>query len=458
MDFDLNAALNDYQAYMCALESCSQPAASATPPTLKPASGELAKPLTSRPTTYHDLPSELIQQIGDYVPVQDVENFSTVDRRTYHAMQTRRLVYSYWQRANQAVSLASVNQLLNEMDGTLADPVQHVEPLDTLRQRLQALPEAEQGEAFKRLFAAAQRIPKHGLQIQKALMRMFRYLPWSQRLEVFDFAHALVAQREPEQDNVWPALAIGLFDFNIGSPEFIERYQAILARLPSLNVSEQAELISVLSGLLGHLHSDMTHPSQSAQYAFLCEQALRLPPSYQGVAVGALAVSTWVLPKTEQPVRYAQMRDLALSLPDEQWGIALRHLPTAGIEALPLDQHAQELALFERHLARVPAAQREGAALGLLSSVRYLDEALSQRVWPQGLALINGRGEAALLRLLTGLDTYSVFVTINDRKLLFAKAQVIEFMEANRFSEAARARILDSVRWWNLPWLGHEPS
>ncbi|WP_237070072.1 hypothetical protein [Mycetohabitans sp. B2] len=157
-------------------------------------------------------------------------------------------------------------------------------------------------------------------------------------------------------------------------------------------------------------------------------------------------------------MRYAQMRDLALSLPDEQWGIALRHLPTAGIEALPLDQHAQELALFERHLARVPAAQREGAALGLLSSVRYLDEALSQRVWPQGLALINGRGEAALLRLLTGLDTYSVFVTINDRKLLFAKAQVIEFMEANRFSEAARARILDSVRWWNLPWLRHEPS
>ncbi|MCF7697611.1 hypothetical protein KPG66_16705, partial [Mycetohabitans sp. B2] len=94
-------------------------------------------------------------------PVQDVENFSAVDRRTYHAMQTRRLVYSYWQRANQAVSLASVNQLLNEMDDTLADPVQHVEPLEALRQRLQALPEAEQGEAFKRLFAAAQRIPKH---------------------------------------------------------------------------------------------------------------------------------------------------------------------------------------------------------------------------------------------------------------------------------------------------------
>ncbi|MCG1019982.1 F-box protein, partial [Mycetohabitans sp. B4] len=122
------------------------------------------------PTTYHDLPPELIERIGDYVPVQDVKNFSVVNRRTYHAMQTRQLVYRYWQRANQAVSLASINQLLNEMDGTLADPAQHVEPIDALRQRLQALPEAEQGEAFKRLFAAAQRIPKHGLPIQKALM------------------------------------------------------------------------------------------------------------------------------------------------------------------------------------------------------------------------------------------------------------------------------------------------
>ncbi|WP_041754728.1 hypothetical protein [Mycetohabitans rhizoxinica] len=157
MDFDLHAALNDYQAYMCALESCPQAAASAPPPTLKPASGALANPLASRPTTYHDLPPELIQQIGDYVPVQDVGNFSAVDRRTYHAMHSRRVVYRYWQRANQAVSLASVNQLLKEMDGTLADPAQHVEPIEALRRRLEALPYRERGEAFKRMYAAAQR-------------------------------------------------------------------------------------------------------------------------------------------------------------------------------------------------------------------------------------------------------------------------------------------------------------
>jgi hypothetical protein len=32
MDFDLNAALNDYQTYICALEARPTPAASAPPP------------------------------------------------------------------------------------------------------------------------------------------------------------------------------------------------------------------------------------------------------------------------------------------------------------------------------------------------------------------------------------------------------------------------------------------
>jgi hypothetical protein len=455
MDFDLNTALNDYQAYVCALESRPQPAASAPPSTLKSASGGLANSSASRPTLYQDLPPELIQQIGDFLPLQDAANFAEVDRHTYYPMQTRRRVWHYWKRANQAASLESINRILEEMDGELNDPAQYVEPLEALRQRLKALPEAEQGEAFKRLFAVAQRIPKHGLQIQKALMRMFRDLPWSQRFDVFDFVHALAEQRGPEQDNVWHGLAIGLLDFAVGSPAFIERYQALLARLPSLSVSQQAELIPALSGLLGHF--GMANPSLSAQHAFLREQALCLPPSYQGRVVGELAVSTWVLPETELPVRYAQMRDLALSLPDEQWGIALRRLPAAGIRALPLDQHAQELALFERHLARVPAAQLEGAAFGLLSSARYLDEALSQRVWPQALNLLNGRGEAALLGLLAELQKKSMILFSSDRKLRLAKAEVIRFMEANRFSEAARARILDSVPWWNFSWFGHEP-
>jgi outer membrane receptor protein involved in Fe transport len=80
MDFDLNAALNDYQAYTCALEARPTPAASAPPPP-QPPSAAWVNSSAKRPTTYQDLPSEVIARIGDYVPVQDVMSFATVDQR-----------------------------------------------------------------------------------------------------------------------------------------------------------------------------------------------------------------------------------------------------------------------------------------------------------------------------------------------------------------------------------------
>nr|WP_323073196.1 hypothetical protein [Mycetohabitans endofungorum] len=449
MDFDLNAALNDYRAYICVLESCPQLAASA-PPRQPSSNGTLMNTSASRPTTYQDLPPELIERIGDYVPLQDAGNFSAVDRRTYHATQSRRLVYRYWQQANQVESLESINRILEEMDSALKDPAQHVEPLEALRQRLKELPWDEQTEAFKRVYVAAQRIPKDGVRIQKAMLCMFRELLGLQRAEAFDFAHALAEQRGPGQDNVWRELAIALCSLLTGSPALIERYQVLLARLPSLSVAEQAELIPSLSGLLWRF--GRTNPSLSALHALLRNHALRLPPSYQGDAVGTLAVDAKLLPESERLICYAQMRDLALSLPDDQWGLALRHLP-AGLDMLPPEQRTQELALFERHLARVPEAQRERVARGLLSSTRYLDKAQSQRVWLQALSLFNGRGEAALSSLLTRIPGYYLH-----HQWRFARREVIRFMEANRFSEAARARILDSVPWWQESWLRYEPS
>ncbi|MEJ2769291.1 hypothetical protein IHE30_12295 [Mycetohabitans sp. B46] len=449
MDFDLNAALNDYRAYICALESCPQPAASA-PPRQPSASGALINTSASRPTTYQDLPPELIERIGDYVPVQEVSNFSAVDRRTYHTMQSRRLVYRYWQRANQVTSLESINRILEEMDSVLKDPAQHVEPLEALRQRLKVLPWDEQSEAFKRVYAAAQRIPKDGVRIQKAMLCTLDEWLGLQRAEAFDFAHALAEQRGPGQGNVWRELAIALWSLPSGSLKLIERYQVLLARLPSLSVAEQAELIPSLSGLLRHF--DRANPSLSTLHAVLRDHALRLPSSYQGNAVGSLAVNARVLPEAERLIRYAQMRDLALSLPDDQWGLALRHLP-AGLDMLPPEQRTQELALFERHLARVPEAQHEKVAHGLLSSTHYLDKAQSQRVWLQVLSLFNGRGEAALSSLLTGIPPYYLH-----HQWRFARREVIRFMEANQFSEAARTRILDSVPWWQESWLRYEPS
>jgi hypothetical protein len=66
MDFDLNAALNDSRAFICASEAYPQPTA---PP--KPPSGVLVDLPVKRPTTYYELPLELIARIGDNVPVQD---------------------------------------------------------------------------------------------------------------------------------------------------------------------------------------------------------------------------------------------------------------------------------------------------------------------------------------------------------------------------------------------------
>ncbi|MCG1043538.1 hypothetical protein KQH60_13760 [Mycetohabitans sp. B8] len=445
MDFDLHAALNDYQAYMCALESCPQPAASALPPTLKPASGGLANPPASQPTTYRDLPRELIERIGDYVPVQDVGNFSAVDRRTYHAMQSRRLVYRYWQRANQAVSLASVNQLLSEMGSTLADPAQHVEPIEALRQRLEALPYREQGEAFKRMYAAAQRIPKDGVQIQKALLlHSLCDFHWSHRDELFDFAYAMAQRRAPEEENVWTELADSLRFLLFGSAEFVERYQTLVARLASLRVSEQAELIPVLC--LRMIHFGGSNDRLPGLYAVLREQALQLPPSHQGAPVGMLASAIWVLPHAERLAQYTQLRDVALSLPDEQLGVALRSLPE-GLTRLPSEHHAHELQLLEPALLRVLPAQRAQVALGLLTYIHRLDDALAKWVWQQGLSLLNGAGEAVLCDVLSRLRAQGAIRNLDDHQWDMAVVEITRFMEANQFSEPARARFQDSLLW-----------
>ncbi|WP_235090881.1 MULTISPECIES: hypothetical protein [Mycetohabitans] len=426
MEFDLNTALNDSSAYVCTLASVPSPTAPSPSPSPQPPRAAWANPRFKQPTTYQDLPTEVIARIGDYVPVQDVIPFSTVNRRTYHAMQTRRLVHRYWQRAQQAVSRESVNQLLNEMDGTLANPAQHAEPLDALRQRLRALPEGDCADVFKRVFAAAQCIPQEGVQIQKALLLMHRDFAYDRVwTELFDFAYALVEQRKPGQDNVWPELALGLSNFSIhtsDTPHFAQRYYALLARLPSLSVAEQEQIIPTMCRLL--LKFRQSDPRVSQLHALLQDYALRLPRSHQGSSAGALGSYIWFLPEAEQPVRYAQVRDWALSLPDDQWAVALRHLP-AGLDGLPTRQQEQELALLERHLARVPAAQRVSAALGLLRCVPLMNDTLAQRVWQQGLSLLKGTDEATLWKVLNELRGHWVLSGLERHTMVQKCARLI---------------------------------
>jgi hypothetical protein len=446
MDFDLNAALNDYQAYICALEARPTPAASASPPP-QPLSAAWANPSAKQPATYQDLPSEVIACIGDYVPVQDVMSFATVDRRTYYAMQTRRLVHSYWQRAKQAVTFQSIHRLLDEMDDTFADPAQYAAPLDALCQRLKTL-KAGRTRVFKRLFAAAQRIPQDGVQIQKALLLMHRDFTYEREwMELFDFAYALAEQREPGQDNVWPELALGLSNFSPDTPEtphFAQWYNAILARLPSLSVAEQAQIIPTLARVLNKFNQ--ADPRIPELYTLLHDYALRLPPSHQGASVGALASYVWRFPEAERSARYAQMRDWALSLPDDQWGIALQRLPE-GLGRFSPKQQARELALLERYLGRVPTAQRTQAAVGLIRSIYFINDTLAKRGWQQGLSLLNGASEAALWEVLSELRANGVLWHLNNRKWKVAMGEITRFMKANQFSKPAQVRIQDGAAW-----------
>nr|WP_041753755.1 MULTISPECIES: hypothetical protein [Mycetohabitans] len=446
MDFDLNAALNDYQAYICALEARPTPAASAPPPP-QPPSAAWVNSSAKQPTAYQDLPSEVIARIGDYVPVQDVMAFATVDRRTYYAMQTRRLVHSYWQRAKQAVTFQSIHRLLDEMDDTFADPAQYADPLDALCQRLKTL-KAGRTRVFKRLFAAAQRIPQDGVQIQKALLLMHRDFTYEREwMELFDFAYALAEQHEPGQDNVWPELALGLSNFSIDTPEtphFAQWYDKILARLPSLSVAEQAQIIPTLTLLLDKF--SQADPRIPELYTLLHDYALRLPPSYQGASVGALASYVWRFPEAERSVWYAQMRDWALSLPDDQWGVALQRLPE-GLGSFSPKRQAQELALLERYLGRVPTVQRTQAAVGLIRSIYFINDTLAKRGWQQGLSLLNGAGEAALWEVLSELRANGVLWHLNNRKWKVAMGEITRFMKANQFSKPAQARIQDSATW-----------
>jgi hypothetical protein len=465
MDFDLNAALNNQQTYLCALPTCPAPAGS-TPPPLTPSSGALAKRSATGPTTYHDLPPEVIQQIGDYVPIQDMGHFSAIDRRTYRSMHDQRLVWHYWQRANQVTSLASVNQLLDEMERTLHQPAQYALPIDALRRRLhtmpQVLPQAERVDAFKRLLTAADRVPKYGVRIQKVMLLTLPHLYQRNALsghecrELIDFAHAMAAQRGPEQENFWPELANAIPILRtLPNDEFVEYYQVFLSRLPLLSVSEQAALIPVLSGVLARFHPGDWRVNVTELYATLRERARQLPLSHQGASVGALAAKVWRLPPAERFTVYAELRDWALSLPDEQWGVTLS-LPSKkwgysqcflqGLYSFSPELRAQEFALIESQLARVPAAQRGHVAFALLHGIDNLDNALVQRVWQQALSLLNGVDAATFSSFLCELRENGSVIP-GSSQWLFAKDEIIRFIHANQFSEAARAQIRDSVPW-----------
>ncbi|WXK23840.1 hypothetical protein IHE33_10430 [Mycetohabitans endofungorum] len=119
-----------------------------------------------------------------------------------------------------------------------------------------------------------------------------------------------------------------------------------------------------------------------------------MPAFVQGAPVGALAAAVEMLPKAERAARYAEMRHLALSLPDEQLGIALPGF-AAGLSSLPLERRTPEFQRLAFALPRVPPTQRVQVATDLLKHTPEFDDALSKQVWRHALQLLDG-GEVVI--------------------------------------------------------------
>ncbi|MCG1018044.1 hypothetical protein [Mycetohabitans sp. B4] len=489
MDFDLNATLNT-QAAIYASDEQARPQPTAAPPTgIKRSASPAPDTSLKKPKTHTALPVNVILTIADHLPAKDIPAFSLLDKRTYHLMEERRWAARCTKQARNVCDFASWQQLIEDIERIQAGPELRVEPLLALSTRLIYLPPQQRVEAFKRLFVAAEHIPEQGFRIQKRLLLSQRSYTCPQ--SIFDFAYAMAERRRPDQENFWPELAelLGEVDyrrFNSQAPQR-ERYQALLNRLAHLDPSEQAKLIPLLAdrltlsrgnapdsaslALLQQLAAsqrgsaldaairDSPEAEQAVRryaaladprlnesnilsaYVALLQQTQSLPPSQQGASVGALAAATRVLPEAERAVRYAEMRQLALSLSDEQLGMALRRLPLSLI-GLPPEQHAHELQLLEPALLRVLPAQRVQAALGLLECSPYLNDVLSKQVWQRALQLLDGSSEAELLELFSDSRLMSAIeYSMHGGKRSDAVNEILAFVERNHVTEPTRAMI-----------------
>ncbi|MCG1017932.1 MULTISPECIES: F-box protein [Burkholderiaceae] len=442
MDFDLNSTLNNTQVAIYAMDKHANQQAPAAPSIgIKRSVSITPDTPAKRLEAYPALPTEVVLQIADHLSLDDIPAFSLVNKRTYYLMEERRWAWRCYQQAAHVYDLASLQQLINDIERIQAEPYLRAEPIAALWQRSQSLglSRVQKTEAFKQLFAAADRLPKQGLILQKKMLASLIYIMASERSKVFNFAYEIAARRQPDQENFWPELANALV-FIWTPSRYFEKYEMLLCRLPYLNMSQKAELIPVLARRLRSDHRiDPDGSKALSTYAILQQQILSLPPSQQGASIGALAAAIQELPEAARAVLYTEMRQLALSLSDEQLGAALRYLPV-GLAELPREQHAHELQLLEPALLRVLPAQRVQVAISLLGCTYKLDDALSKQVWQRALSLLDGNSTAELLKVLS-----EVSYVLRTSKGQDAVNEITAFMDRNHFTEQTRVTVLEHL-------------
>ncbi|MCG1043242.1 F-box domain-containing protein [Mycetohabitans sp. B8] len=402
-----------------------------------------------RATTFQDLPPEIIRQIATYTPFDDIGSLSSTTRRTYYALWHVRRSWLCHQRADNVhqLDLRSTQELLDEIE-RIGESRLGATSLEVLWPRIPELPRQYRAQAYKRIFDMAGRVPTHaGLPIRKGMIGTIPGLPAEDQLPMYDFVHVAIEKSGAGHDPLWASLAWLLRCLPLDPPRFEREYSAFVSRLASLDVPAQSELIEQLVTLLpGFCEDDPAESATLARYHRLMQDWVqRLPRSYQGAPIGALAHMIWLLPAQHMPAHYMQLRSLAEALPDDQLGPVLRRLPTA-LVLLPQQYHAAEFALLEPLARRVRPDQYEAAVVGLLESTVGLDDTtLSRSVWRNALQLLDGCDDACLFNVVDELVYQQLVPLLSIQQWEGAKSELLAFIERNPLSDAARTKLLDFI-------------
>ncbi|WP_235091393.1 MULTISPECIES: F-box domain-containing protein [Burkholderiaceae] len=412
------------------------------------------------------MPAEILQQVADHMPADDIGNLSTVNSQTYQALQERRLSWLCHQRISHisALNRTSVQQLLIEIERIGTDFLR-AELLQALWLRIKKQ-YVVKPEVFIPVFQAAGRIPKQGLQVQKDMIKGIRAIPIQHQRNMYRFVYADAERRSPEQGSTWGAVASLLdsyvYEAQFDPPQIESEYRAFLGRLPALDTSGQAELIAALATQLGAFsnrpspeyppHSNaFTSATIIELYETLFQWMQRLPASHRGAPIGELANRVWMLPKAQRPVYLAHLRHLTLSLPDHQLGSALHYLPGAVMMLLPPDQHAHELSLLEPALQRVLPAQRDLVVLGLLEETSRLNDVLLKQVWQRAMRLLDGSKGPGIAEAFHHIHIWTG-LKLNSQQWEAAKTEMKAFFARNQFDQATYNEMLnsDNYSWFRM--------
>ncbi|WP_338862274.1 F-box protein [Mycetohabitans rhizoxinica] len=408
-----------------------------------------AAAVAARATRLDDLPPEILRQIATYTPFDDIGSLSTVARHTYYALWDSRRSWLCCERADNVRQLDSsrAHQLLDEIEYIGGAPVLRAAPLQALWPRIPELPQQYQPHAYKRIFEMANRLPTHvALPILEGVIGTLPGLAVEHRLPLYDFVYAAVERSNVDRGRLWAMLAWSLGCLPVDPQHFEREYSVFLNRLPSLDATAQARLLTQLALLLRGFCDNGVHSQATlaGYHRLVYDWVQRLPPSLQGMPVGALAHVIWLLPEPQMSAHYADLRRLTQALPDLQLGHAMRHLPAA-LAMLPPQHHTAEFALLESMVNRIPAQHREAVALGLLEGSIGLGEALSKRGWQLALRLLDNGDSMQLFAVLDDLAERELLPLLSGQQWADAVDEILQFCERNRLGETDRTMLLDFI-------------